>query len=74
MEEKTDLSRIIEKGKKTDYWLNVLIIIIIIIWILLSLIFLIRDIQLGQEIKVFKAEMEQFSLPDIDSKYLAECD
>ena len=60
MEEKTDLSRIIEKGKKTDYWLNVLIIIIIIIWILLSLIFLIRDIQLGQEIKVFKAEMEQF--------------
>ena len=60
MEEKTDLSRIIEKGKKTDYWLNVLIIIIIIIWILLSLIFLIRDIQLGQEIKVFKAEIEQF--------------
>jgi len=60
MEEKTDLSRIIKKGEKTDYWLNVLTIIIIIIWIFLSLIFLIRDIQLGQEIKVFKAEMEQF--------------
>jgi hypothetical protein len=60
MEEKTDLSRIIKKGEKTDYWLNVLTIIIIIIWIFLSLIFLIRDIQLGQEIKVFKAEIEQF--------------
>jgi len=60
MEEKTDLSRIIKKGEKTDYWLNVLTIIIIIIWIFLSLIFLIRDIQLGQEIKVFKEEIEQF--------------
>ena len=61
MEEKTDLSRIIKKEKMTDCWLNVLIIVIIIIWILLSLIFLIRDIQLGQEIKVFLiTEMEQF--------------
>ncbi len=60
MEEKTDISRIIKKGEMTDRWLNVLIIIIILTWILLSLIFLIRDIQLGQEIKVLKAEMEQF--------------
>lgn len=60
MEEKTDLSRIIKKGEMTDRWLNVVVIIIIITWILLSLIFLIRDIQLGQEIKAFKAEMEQF--------------
>ena len=60
MEEKTDLSRIIKRGKMTNCWQNVLIIIIIITWILLSLIFLIRDIQLGQEIKVLKAEMEQF--------------
>ncbi len=60
MEEKTDLSRIIKKGEMTDRWLNVVVIIIIITWILLSLIFLIRDIQLGQEIKVLKAEMEQF--------------
>ncbi len=59
MEEKTDLSRIIKKGEMIDRWLNVLIIIIILTWILLSLIFLIRDIQLGQEIKAFKAEMEQ---------------
>ena len=43
----------------THCWLNVLIIIIILTWILLSLIFLIRDIQLGQEIKALKAEMEQ---------------
>lgn len=60
MEERTDLSRIIKKGEMTDRWLNVFIIIIIIAWILLSLIFLIRDIQLGQEIKALKAEMEQF--------------
>ena len=60
MEEKTDLSRIIKKGEMTDRWLNVVVIIIIITWILLSLIFLIRDIQLGQEIKLLKAEMEQF--------------
>ena len=61
MEEKTDLSRIIKKEKMTDCWLNVLIIVIIIIWILLSLIFLIRDIQLGQEIKVLSiTEMEHF--------------
>lgn len=60
MEEKTDLCRIIKKGEMTDRWLNVFIIIIIIAWILLSLIFLIRDIQLGQEIKALKAEMEQF--------------
>ncbi len=60
MKEKTDLSRIIKKGEMTDRWLNVVVIIIIITWILLSLIFLIRDIQLGQEIKVLKAEMEQF--------------
>lgn len=60
MEEKTDLSRIIKKGEMTDRWLNVLIIIITITWILLSLIFLIRDIQLGQEIKALKADMEQF--------------
>ena len=60
MEEKTDLSRIIKKGEMTDRWLNVLIIIIAITWILLSLIFLIRDIQLGQEIKALKTEMEQF--------------
>lgn len=59
MEEKTDLSRIIKKGEMIDRWLNVLIIIIILTWILLSLIFLIRDIQLGQEIKALKAEMEQ---------------
>jgi len=44
----------------TDRWLNVLIIIITITWILLSLIFLIRNIQLGQEIKALKADMEQF--------------
>ena len=60
MKEKTDLSRIIKKGEMTDRWRNVVVIIIIITWILLSLIFLIRDIQLGQEIKVLKAEMEQF--------------
>lgn len=60
MEERTDLSRIIKKGEMTDRWLNVFIIIIIIAWILLSLIFLIRDIRLGQEIKALKAEMEQF--------------
>lgn len=61
MEEKTDLSRIIKKGGMIiDRWLNVLIIIITITWILLSLIFLIRDIQLGQEIKALKADMEQF--------------
>ena len=60
MKEKTDLSRIIKKGEMTDRWLNVVVIIIIITWILLSLIFLIRDIQLGQEIKLLKAEMEQF--------------
>jgi len=60
MEEKYDLSRIIKNGEMTDRWLNVLIIIIIMTWILLSLIFLVRDIQIGQEIKVFKAEMEQF--------------
>lgn len=60
MEERTDLSRIIKKGEMTDRWLNVFIIIIIIAWILLSIIFLIRDIQLGQEIKALKAEMEQF--------------
>lgn len=59
MEEKTDLSRI-KKGEMTDRWLNVVIIIITITWILLSLIFLIRDIQLGQEIKALKADMEQF--------------
>lgn len=60
MEEKTDLSRIIKKEGMTDRWLNVLIIIITITWILLSLIFLIRNIQLGQEIKALKADMEQF--------------
>lgn len=60
MEEKTVLSRIIKKGEMTDRWLNVLIIIITITWIVLSLIFLIRDIQLGQEIKALKADMEQF--------------
>jgi|GEM_PF-3978025 len=60
MEEKTDLSRIIKKGDMTDRWLNVLILIITITWILLSLIFLIRNIQLGQEIKALKADMEQF--------------
>lgn len=60
MEERTDLSRIIKKGEMTDRWLNVFIIIIIIAWILLSIIFLIRDIRLGQEIKALKAEMEQF--------------
>jgi len=60
MEEKTDLSRIIKKGGMTDRWLNALILIITITWILLSLIFLIRNIQLGQEIKALKADMEQF--------------
>lgn len=60
MEEKTDLSRIIKKGEMTNRWLNVLIIIISITWILLSLIFVIRDIQLGQEIKALKADMKQF--------------
>jgi hypothetical protein len=60
MKEKTKLSKIIKKDKMTDLWLNVLIIIVTIIWILLSLIFLIRDIQLGQEIKTLKTEMEQF--------------
>ncbi len=60
MEEKTDISRIIKKGEMADYRLNVLIIIIIITWILLSLFFLIRDIQLGQEINAFKVQMEQF--------------
>ena len=60
MEEKTDISRIIKKGEMVDHRLNVLIIIITITWILLSLFFLIRDIQLGQEIKALKAEMEQF--------------
>ncbi|MBA7583683.1 hypothetical protein ES708_25630 [subsurface metagenome] len=59
MEEINDIDRIIKKGEKTDHWLNVLIIIITISWILISLFFLIRDIQLGQEIKAFKAEMEQ---------------
>jgi hypothetical protein len=60
MKKETDLSRIIKKGEMTDHWQNVFIIIIIISWILLSLIFLTRDIQLGKEIKAFKAEMEQF--------------
>lgn len=60
MEEKNDLDRIIKKLEMTDHWLNVLIIIITISWILLSLIFLIRDIQLGQEINAFKVQMEQF--------------
>jgi len=60
MEGKTDISRIIKKGEMTDRWLNVFIIIITITWIFFSLIFLIRDIQLGQEIKALKAEMEQF--------------
>jgi len=60
MEEKTDLSRIIKKGEMTDRWLNVLIIIITITWIFFSLIFLIMDIQLGQEIKAIKEDMEQF--------------
>ena len=60
MEEKTDISRIIQKGEMADHRLNVLIIIITITWILLSLFFLIMDIQLGQEIKTLKAEMEQY--------------
>ena len=60
MEEKTDISRIIKKEEMADHRLNVLIIIITITWILLSLFFLIRNIQLGQEIKAIKAEMEQF--------------
>ena len=60
MEEKTDISRIIKKGEMADHRLNVLTIIITITWILLSLFFLIRDIQLGQEIKALKAEIEQF--------------
>ena len=60
MEGKTDISRIIKKGEMTDRWLNVFIIIITITWIFFSLIFLIRDIQLGQEIKALKEDMEQF--------------
>jgi len=60
MEEKTDLSKIIKKGEIADLWLNALILIITITWIFFSLIFLIRDIQLGQETKALKADMEQF--------------
>jgi len=60
MEEKTDLSKIIKKVEIADLWLNALILIITIIWIFFSLIFLIRDIQSGQEIKALKADMEQF--------------
>lgn len=60
MEEKTNFSKIIKKVEIADLWLNALILIITIIWIFFSLIFLIRDIQSGQEIKVLKADMEQF--------------
>ncbi|MBE9509677.1 MAG: hypothetical protein IMY71_02265 [Bacteroidetes bacterium] len=59
MKKRTDLNRKIKKKKMTDRWLNVLIIIVLITWILLSLIFLIRDIQLRQEIEALKAEIEQ---------------
>ena len=60
MEEKTDLSKIIKKREIADLWLNALLLIITIIWFFFSLIFLIRDIQLGQEIKALEADMEQF--------------